>query len=431
MKPPSKRQSVDETIEMGSSIYASDIYQYIKGKRHDWGLKIIKSCGSSRELLGKEYTQLSKEDHEFVGAGWCHAAVVEYGAKYRKDNTFEYFLQGYAIFWKLILSFYWFIGKGYCFFLDGFFTRNPVQLLERAKELGLNVAGTCRNDARNLPSTHKELREFVRNQAEGSFVTCYSSIHGVSYFMNKGRKTFPYLSNWHSTTEVDSIRRRLKDQGNWVEREVDVSISVADHNKGGFPNVDAGDGTIAKTGLQHRKSSHWWRVLTDAVIFHIIPLHAWLLWRILHPDSTPTCRQFLLKIAQTPIDEATFMRRKRKQTNAIVPVSLLGKRRFTELPISELNPSMIRAEFGPRKYNFDRFAAARGSTFLGRAQICMDYRPTPWRTRGPCSHGECDKRVKIRCLGCGAFGCFQFGRCHIAEIHARYQQAITKMKRAL
>ena len=140
-------------------------------------MKIVKSCGSSREVLGKEYTQLTKEDHEFVGAGWCHAAVVEYGAKYRKDNTFECFLQGYAIFWKLILSFYWFVGKGYCFFLDGFFTRNPVQLLQRAKELGMNVSGTVRNDARNLPSTHKQMRELMGNQGEGSFITCYSNIH--------------------------------------------------------------------------------------------------------------------------------------------------------------------------------------------------------------------------------------------------------------
>lgn len=431
VKPPSRRQSIDETIEMGSSIYASDIYQYIKGKRHDWGLKIIKSCGSSREVLGKEYAQLSREDHEFIGAGWCHAAVVEYGAKYRTYNTFEYFLQGYAIFWKLIFGFYWFTGKGYCFFLDGFFTRNPVQLLERAKELGLNVSGTCRNDARNLPADHKRLREYMKDQEEGSFVTFYSSTHGVSYFMNKGRKIFHYLSNWHSTTEQDQLRRRLKDGGDWVEREVDVSISVADHNKGGFPNVDAGDGTISKAGLHHRKSTHWWRVLVDAVIFHIIPLHAWLLWRILHPEHKPTCRQFLLKIAETPISGATFMRRKTKPKNAIVPVSLLGKRRFSELPICELTPSMIRAEMGPRKYDIDILAAARASTFLKRAQKCMDYRPSPWRTRGRCCLEGCDKRVKIRCLGCGAFGCFQVEKCHISEIHERFQKAIIKMKRSL
>ena len=29
VKPPSERQSIDETIEMGSSIFASDIYQYL------------------------------------------------------------------------------------------------------------------------------------------------------------------------------------------------------------------------------------------------------------------------------------------------------------------------------------------------------------------------------------------------------------------
>ena len=35
VKTPSARQSIDETIEIGSSIFASDIYQWVKGKRHD------------------------------------------------------------------------------------------------------------------------------------------------------------------------------------------------------------------------------------------------------------------------------------------------------------------------------------------------------------------------------------------------------------
>ena len=431
VKPPSERQSIDETIEMGSSIFASDIYQYIKGKRHDWGLKIIKSCGSSRELLGKEYTQLSREDHDFVGAGWCHAAIIEYGAKYRRFNTFEYFLKGFAVFWKLIYSFYWFIGKGYCFFLDGFFTRNPVQLLQLAKDVGINASGTCRNDARDLPDDHKEMHRLVRDENEGSYMTFYSSAHGVAYFMNKGRKTFPYLSNWHSTTDLDTIRRRLKDGANWVEEEVEVSICIADHNKGGFPNVDAGDGTIAKAGLHHRKSRHWWRILVDAVVFHIIPLHAWLLWRVLHPELKPTCREFLLKIAEQPIEGATYMTRKTKPKDGVVPVSLLGKRRFTGQSIQNLTPSFIRAEMGPRKYNADRFAVAHRSTFFDRAKNCMDYRPTPWRTKGPCALPSCNKRIKIRCAGCGAFGCFQYGKNHISDIHERYKEAITKMTRAL
>ena len=431
VKTPSVRQSIDETIEMGSSIYASDIYQWVKGKRHDWGLKIIKSCGSCRELLGKEYEQLSATDRGFVGAGWCHAAMVETGKKYRKRRTYDHFLQGYSVFWVLIYNYFWFIGQGYCFFVDGYFTRNPVALLSLAKKLGINVSGTCRNDARDLPDDRKEMLEIVKDAAEGSFMTCYSSEHQVSFFVNRGRKAFPYLSNYHSTTDIDSLRRRLKEGGNWVERDVDVSLTIGDHNKGGFPNVDAGDGTIAKAGIHHRKSSHWWRVLVDAVIFHIIPLHAWLAWRVLHPEKKTTCRQFLLKIAQIPIEGGTYMRRKSKPKREIVPVALRGRARFTGKPVCELSVSELRAEMGPRQTEAEALAPVRAWTLKERANICMNYLPRPCPRKGSCCYLGCNKRIKFRCHGCGAFGCFQNGQNHLEECHVRMKKARSKMLRFL
>ena len=160
--PASRCLSLDETIEMGSSIYASDIYQYVKGKRHDWGILIRKISGSSREVLGLEYHQLSEEDRDFVGAGWCRAAHVEPGKKYYKPKTFEYNGKGYAIFMHLVLNFNWYVHQGFCFFLDGYFTRNPIALLDFAKKMGMNVSGTVRNDARNLPEERNAVREEVR-----------------------------------------------------------------------------------------------------------------------------------------------------------------------------------------------------------------------------------------------------------------------------
>ena len=35
VKPRSWFKSCEKTIEMGSSLYASDIFQYVMGKRHD------------------------------------------------------------------------------------------------------------------------------------------------------------------------------------------------------------------------------------------------------------------------------------------------------------------------------------------------------------------------------------------------------------
>ena len=65
-------------------------------------------------------------------------------------------------------------------------------------------------------------------------MTTYSQPHGVSFFVNKGRSVFGYISNWHSTLEEAALRRRLKRDGLWVQEEVNLSTSVVDHNVGGF-----------------------------------------------------------------------------------------------------------------------------------------------------------------------------------------------------
>ena len=262
-------------------------------------------------------------------------------------------------------------------------------------------------------------------------MTTYSEPHGVSYFLNKGRSVFGYVSNWHNTEEEGPIRRRLKRDGVWVEEEINVSTSAADYNKGGFPNVDAGDGTIAKAGIQHRKSKHFWRNLLDCVIFHILALHAFLLWRVLHPELKITCRQFLLKIAEKSIQGSTFFQRKRQMTNIVVPVSLRGKKRFTGKTISNLSVSEIRAEMGPRKHDFDPMASARAATMRNRAKTCMNYRPMPTASKGYCAMANCKGRPIYRCKECGAFGCFKLGKNHLDELHIRYNKAQAKMKRAL
>ena len=70
--------------------------------------------------------------------------------------------KGYAIFMHLVLNFNWYVHQGFCFFLDGYFTRNPIALLDFAKKMGINVSGTVRNDARNLPEERTAARVEVR-----------------------------------------------------------------------------------------------------------------------------------------------------------------------------------------------------------------------------------------------------------------------------
>ena len=105
-------------------------------------------------------------------------------------------------------SFFWYVGKGYCFFLDGWFIRNPVALFDVTKRFRMNVSGTFRNDAKDLPDDGKEIRDEVNNEIEGTYTTRYSSSHSVTDFINKARKVFPYISNLHSTSAQDTFRRR-------------------------------------------------------------------------------------------------------------------------------------------------------------------------------------------------------------------------------
>ena len=105
-------------------------------------------------------------------------------------------------------SFFCYVGEGYCFFLDGWFIRNPVALFDVTKRFRMNVSGTFRNDAKDLPDDRKEMRDQVKNEIEGTYSTRYGSSHSVTYFINKARKVFPYISNRHSTTGQETFRRR-------------------------------------------------------------------------------------------------------------------------------------------------------------------------------------------------------------------------------
>ena len=87
---------------------------------------------------------------------------MEPGKKYYKPKTSEDNGKGYAIFIHLVLNFYWYVHQGFCFFLDGYFTRIPVALVDIAKKMGMNVSVTVRNDARNLPEERNAVREEVR-----------------------------------------------------------------------------------------------------------------------------------------------------------------------------------------------------------------------------------------------------------------------------
>ena len=129
-----------------------------------------------------------------------------------------------------------------------------------------------------------------------------------------------------------------------MEENVNVSVTLSDHNTRGFPNVDAIDGTIAKAGV---KKSKTWSFLASTNRCGDIPNHpssGISSMAHLTPNSKVICIEFFSKVVEITLEEATYMRRKSKPKAVMVPVSLLGKRRFMEKQLGDMSVSEIRAD---------------------------------------------------------------------------------------
>ena len=146
----------------------------------------------------------------------------------------------------------------------------------------------------------------------------------------------------------------------------------------------------------------------------------------LTPNSKVICR-----VVEITLEGATYVRRKSKPKAVMVPVSLLGKRRFMEKPLSDMRVSEIRTGMHPRKYDFERFATAHASSLAESASTCIDYRPAPLQKRGPCGLNNCRQRIKFCCLGHGAVGCFSIEKNQLYDCHIRLKEATVKMGRIL
>ena len=113
-----------------------------------------------------------------------------------------------CLFYVAIIRFFGLSKRVTAFFLNRWFARNLVALLNVTQRFAMNLSGTFRNDAKDLPDDRKEMKEEVKNESEGTHTTRYSRSHSATYFINKGRKVFSYISNRHSTTDQDTLRRR-------------------------------------------------------------------------------------------------------------------------------------------------------------------------------------------------------------------------------
>ena len=364
-KSASRKLSKDESVYDSSASKGKGILQR-KAGNHDYGIMVRKVCGSMRGTGEILRDAISTGTGSFVGAGYPRSCWIEPGAKYYKGGPYQYFGKGYDLAMRLLTKTELLVGQGHEVYLDSYFLRNPVALLDHMRQMHTNIAGTVRRDARNLPVDRRNMIARVKEYERGQYESMVSANHGALYTMSKSRKECGMVSNFHGDEEEGNLRRYDEKEGDFTE--INTSAVVADYNKGGFNNVDCNDSIVYSATKYKRKTSHLWRTAMEVPIFKLLPGAAWLLWRTIHPAKTTTYREFLSAIVSTTID-APFLTyvRKRKDTN------LRGRLRFTEQPISQLRPQQIRAEFGPqRKYDISTPVRGRNEVSVNTT-VCSIY----------------------------------------------------------
>ena len=252
--------------------------------------------------------------------------------------------------------------------------------------------------------------------------------HEVIFTMSKSRKECGMVSNFHGDNDEGQFKRWDEAKKEFVP--VVTTAVVGYYNKGGFNNVDCSDVVSYTVSKYKRKTSHLWRTALEIPIFKLLPLAAWLLWRVLDPEKKTTHSEFISQIVEKRI-EAPFLQYTRKKEEI---TDLRVRKRFTPLPISQLNTVQIRMEFGPHK-KYDVRKTVRGKTRAKRALTCMYYCPEEKGNRVICDFDGCKRKTIFGCDGCGVRGCMKKvkgdTKSHMRSLHARFNKANTRLKRAL
>ena len=146
-------------------------------------------------------------------------------------------------------------------------------------------------------------------------------------------------SNWHADELESTLRRYDAEKNEYTDYK--TSMVIVDHNRGGFLNCDAADAATYTASPMKRRTRHSWRTDLEIPIFRMATVNAWILYRLLHPEHKITHRAFLINVASKAIKGMFLCRQRKRMREVDGPLSLQGKKRFTGLPISKLNPALI------------------------------------------------------------------------------------------
>lgn len=246
---PGKELSLDESMVLWRG--RLHFRQYIKGKRHKYGIKLYSLCEPDGLCL--KITIYSGKNSELGGKG--HA-----------EKVVSYLMMG-----KL--------NEGHSLYMDNFYTSFSVVSKLLANKT--YCTGTLRLDRKNIPQDVKSAK-----LEKGETIARYAD--GILIGKWRDKRVVTYISSEFENTMVTSTNKR------GIEREKPLPIVFYNANMKG---VDRHDQLMASYPCEH-KSLRWYK----KIFIHVLQMsmvNAYKLFRMANPTSKMSLYEFRYEVMFT------------------------------------------------------------------------------------------------------------------------------------
>ena len=260
---PEAEISVDERMVKSKARFS--FKQYIKNKPTKWGFKLWCLCEAKTGYTINFIVYRGKEGEILSTNGLAYDVVMKLSSP--------------------------FLDQGYRIYMDNYYT-SPT-LLKDLFDKNTYATGTMAKNRRGFPKEIKEMMAEYNKKPRGSGI--YVRDKEIVYTVWKDTKCVAVGSNQHPGHSEDTVLRNWKENGERKKKDVPIPIPIYNYNKfmGGVDHSDQ----MIKYYEVLRQTHKYWKTL----FFHFIDLstvNAYLLYKIIHPDTKTSHFQFREKLVQ-------------------------------------------------------------------------------------------------------------------------------------
>lgn len=190
------------------------------------------------------------------------------------------------------------LGKGYHLYVDNFYT-SPA-LFERLLNNGTVACGTIRQSRIGFPKTTQN--DLPVDAARGDMR--WLRRDNLLFLKWKDTKTVSMCSSFHKAFSGDTIRRRVKEAGQWRFRDIPIPDSIKDYNQH-MGGVDLSDALIQYYSVQW-KTKIWYKTF----FYHFVDIaivNSYILFKFIRgrrSEKVLTQKQFREALMKEMVAEA-------------------------------------------------------------------------------------------------------------------------------